>query len=133
MTDEEWKIAEDELSGFYGYVRLKIDGYDVTVEKRQISEMKACLAVFIDGAFKMKWALEDCEIRRRFCRKCKKKMYTNKAKTDFIKYVGKKAAKQFEKENSHLLYSTYYEPFFGSFRTLKAHLIKNNDSIELRR
>lgn len=132
MTDEEWKIAEDKLSGLYGYVRLKIDGYNVTVEKRQMNEMQFCLAVFIDGTFKMKWALEDCEIRRRFCREVKKRTFTSRSKADFVKAVGKKAAKQFEKENSHLLYSTYYEPFFGSFRTLKAHLIRNNDSIELR-
>lgn len=130
MTDEEWKTAEANLSGIYGYVRLTIDGYNVTVEKRQLSETRLCLAVYIDGTFKIKWALEDCDIRRRFCHKVTKKMYTNKAKAKFEKSVGKRAAAQFEKENKDLLTYSYYEPFFASFRTLKTQLIKNNKSIE---
>lgn len=130
MTAEEWKIAEDKLLGAYGYVKLIIDGYNVTIEKRQMSEMQFCLAVFIDGEFKIKWALEDCDIRRRFCREVKKRMFTGKSKADFVKAVGKKAAEKFEKEHTELLYSIHYEPFFGSFRTLKSQLVRNNSSIE---
>ncbi len=48
----------------------------------------------------------------------------------FEKAVGKRAAAKFEKEHKELLSCIYYEPFFGSFRTLKTQLIKNNKSIE---
>ncbi len=100
MTNEEWKIVEKRLSGFYGHVRLKIDGYNVSIDK---SGSGSCsFAVFINGKFDPQWTMKDCDIRRRFCRKVKGGEFANE-----------------------------YEPFFGSFRTLKSQLIKNNSSIEL--
>lgn len=131
MTEADWKKAEDALGNIYGHVNLLIDGYNVTVEYAKASNMKYDLVVFIDGVFKMKWCLEDCDIRRRFCRLVKKRTGTRKSREEFIKAVGKRAAAKFEKENEDLLCMKYYVPWFGSFRTLKSHLIKNNTSIEL--
>lgn len=131
MTETDWKTAEGRLNNIYGHINLLIDGYKVSVGYVKKTNTQYCLAVYIDGVFEFKWLTEECDIRRRFCRQGKKRMTSRKAREDFIKAVGKKAAEKFEKENEHLLYMTYYEPYFGSFRTLKSHLIKNNTSIEL--
>ncbi len=131
MTNEEWKIAEKRLSGFYGHVRLKIDGYNVTVEKRRLSEMRFCLVLFIDGKFQNQWAWEDCDIRRRFCHQSRRQLLSKKEMETFKKKIGKREFCRLAKEHPEKLYHIFYEPFFGSFRTLKSQLIKNNSSIEL--
>lgn len=128
MTKEEWAKAENALSTIYGHVNLKIDGYNVSVGFVKETATKYCLAVYIDGTFKMKWCIDDCDIRRRFC--CKHKKAVVK-KAEYIKAFGKRTYNRLIKENPEYFYSVYYTPYFGSFKTLKNHLIKNNQSIEL--
>ncbi|MBQ5333990.1 MAG: hypothetical protein J6K92_12155, partial [Oscillospiraceae bacterium] len=100
-------------------------------ETRRTSSTKFSLVVFVDGVFKGKWLTEDGEIRRRFCFEGKKNVLTGKAKQDFIKEFGKRAYNRLVKENPEMIHIIYYTPCFGSFRTLKAHFIKNNTSITL--
>lgn len=126
MTVEEWKKVETELSSPFGYVKLKIDGYNVTIETQPDKPLHYALVVYIDGEFKMKWCLEDCEERRRFCFKHKKSLLTAQDKKK-LKRESKTVRDEVEKR---MTIYTYY-PIFNSFRTLKSHLIKNNTSIEL--
>lgn len=131
MTADEWKKAEQMLLPPFGHAKFLIDGYNVTVETRRTSSTKFSLVVFVDGVFKGKWLTEDVEIRRRFCFEGKKNVLTGKAKQDFIKEFGKRAYNRIVKENPEMIHIIYYTPCFGSFRTLKAHFIKNNTSITL--
>lgn len=126
MTAEDWKEVETRLSIPYSSVKLKIDGYDVTIGHAMEKPLKYCLAIYIDGIFKTKWVLEDCEIRRRFCSKHTKSLLTAKEKKALDR-----ERKAFREEV--LKKSTYdwYSPYWNSFRRLKAHLIKNNKSIEI--
>lgn len=126
MTVEEWKKVETELSSPFGYVKLKIDGYNVTIETRPDKPLHYALAVYIDGQFNMKWCLEDCEERRRFCFRHKESLLSAQQKK---KLKRERKAVREEVEKRMTIY-TYY-PFFNSFRTLKSHLMKNNISIEL--
>ena len=126
MTVEEWKKVETELSSPFGYVKLKIDGYNVTIETLPDRPLHYVLVVYIDGEFKMKWCIEDCEERRRFCFKSKKSLLTAQDKK---KLKRERKAVREEVERQMTIY-TYY-PIFNSFRTLKSHLMKNNTSIEL--
>lgn len=126
MTKEEWARIENKLSSPFGYVKLKIDGYNVVVEVRQYKPLHNVLAVFIDGEFKMKWCLEDCEERRRFCFKHKSSLLTAQQRKK-LKRECKAVREEVERK---LTVYTYY-PFWNSFRSLKAHFIKNNTSIEL--
>lgn len=126
MTLEEWKKVETELSSPFGYVKLKIDGYNVTIATRPDKPLHYALVVYIDGQFKIKWCLEDCEERRRFCFKSKKSLLTAQDKKK-LKRESKAVREEVEKR---MTIYTYY-PIFNSFRTLKSHLIKNNVSIEL--
>lgn len=126
MTVEEWKKVETELSSPFGYVKLKIDGYNVTIETLPDKPLHYALAVYVDGEFKLKWCLEDCEERRRFCFKHKKSLLTAQDKKQ-LKRESKAVREEVEKR---MTIYTYY-PIFNSVRTLKSHLIKNNTSIEL--
>lgn len=131
MTADEWKKAEQMLRPPYGHAKFLIDGYNVIVEMQLTSSTKFSFVVFVDGVFKGEWLTEDCDIRRRFCYKGRRTLLTSKKKDEFIKKFGKQEYNRFIKENPELCYVTFYSPYFGSFRTLKQHFIKNNTSITL--
>ena len=126
MSNEDWKKAEQALSLPFGSVKMKIDGYNVTFSCIPEKPLKYVIAVYIDGTFKMKWATEDCEIRRRFCFKSKTSLLTAKQKKALKRE--KKAIRE-EVEKQMTFYT--YLPYFNSFRSLKSQLIHNNESIEL--
>ena len=126
MTAEDWKKVEDILSIPYSSAELKVDGYNVTIGHALEKPLKYCLAVYIDGVFETKWLFEDCEIRRRFCNRHTKSILTAKEKKAL-----KRERKDFREKIIKNSTYVWYEPYWGSFRSLKSHLIKNNISIEM--
>lgn len=131
MTADDWKEAEKRLAPPFGSAKFIVDGYKVTVESRLATEMKYVYAVFIDGIFSFKWITEDCEIRRRFCFEGQRSFMTGKKKADFIKQFGKREYNRLLKEKPEMIKYKYWQPYFGSFRSLKSHFEKNNESITL--
>lgn len=126
ITAEEWKKVESALNVPYGRVKLKIDEYNVDIAIVYEKPLKYCYGVYIEGIFKGKWLAEDCEIRRRFCQRHTKSLLTVKDKKK-LKRERKAFREQIIKEATF----EWYEPYFHSFRTMKSHFIKNNNSIEL--
>lgn len=126
MSNEDWEKAEKMLSVPFGSVKMKIDGYNVTFSCVPEKPLKYMIVVYIDGTFKIKWAIEDCDIRRRFCFKSKSSLLTAKQKKALKRE--KKAIRE-EVEKQMTIYT--YSPCFNSFRVLKSQLIHNNESIEL--
>ncbi|MDE5917695.1 MAG: hypothetical protein K2G62_06185 [Oscillospiraceae bacterium] len=126
MTAEEWKTVESALIPPFGRVKLKIDEYNVDIGVVYDKPLKYCYSVYIDGIFKSKWLLEDCEIRKRFCQKHTKSLLNAKQKQKL-----KRESKAFREQIIEQTTVVWYEPYFSSFRTLKSHFIKNNNSIEL--
>lgn len=67
MDKKDWEKAKERLMLPFGSVKLIADGYAVTLQKVPVKDMfHNAIAVFINGEFKGKWLLEDCEERRRF-------------------------------------------------------------------
>ena len=126
MTADEWKQAEKRLSFPGGHVKFLIDGYNIDVCCVPDKPMHYCLAIYIDGIFKGEWAVNDCEIRRKFCFRSKKSLLTAKQKKQ-LKRERKAVREEVEKKTT---YYTYY-PFFNSFRSLKSQLTRNCESIEI--
>lgn len=126
MTSDDWKKVEEKLSYPLSNVKLKIDGYNVTIGHALEKPLKYCLVVYIDYVFKVEWALNDCDIRRRFCRRRTKSLLTAKEKKAL-----KREKKAFREEIEKKMTCEWYEPYWNSFRSLKSHLIKNNQSIEI--
>lgn len=126
MTTEVWKCIEEKLSYPLGNVKLIVDGYNVTLECRLDKPLHYVIAVFIDGKFQMKWAMEDCDIRRRFCSRHTKCSLDQKARNRL-----KREKKAFREEIKNRFTIEYYLPYWNSFKMMKSHFIKNNTSIEL--
>jgi hypothetical protein len=125
MTKEEWAEVERKLQSPFGSVDLMCDGYKLTLQVQR-DKMRLVIMIYVNGHFKGIW-FDDCEERRRFFRPSTRKLhpassfkgFTKKElKTDWVKKTMEKTM-------------TSYSPLWLSFRPLKAHLIKNNTSIEL--
>lgn len=87
---------------------------------------KSKLAVYVNGTFRGKWLVEDCEERRRFCYCVKhsliKKNCPENKKKWFLKAMGKN-------EEDYAYYT--YSPYYPSFAALRRQLVKNNQDIQL--
>ena len=71
MTKDEWQEAERRALWKYGGLTLLVDGYKISVQRQYATPYKSKLAVYVNGTFRGKWLVEDCEERRRFCRRCR--------------------------------------------------------------
>lgn len=126
MTDEQWKEVERELVPPFGRVELEIDGYKVTIVAGLVDKTKYGFIVYVNGFIRTEWSMNDCEIRRRFYYESKKSLLKSSEKAKI-----KKMRKSVREEILQRTKYSVYLPYWGSFSRLKAHLIKNNQSIEL--
>jgi len=127
MTKQEWARVEAELSSPYGSIKLICDGYELLLHATLVKR-RLMIGFFVDDHWKGKWMLEDCEHRRRFFRRTEKSLWNAKSKAS-LKKAGKKLLKSIGMDPEEKIVS--YSSHWPSFRPLKAHLIKNNTSIEL--
>lgn len=126
MTNEDWKYVEDKISYTFGSVKLLVDGYNVTLECLPEKTLHYVIVVFVDGKFDSKWAMDDCDIRRRFYSRHTKCFLDQKARNRL-----KREKKAFREEVKKQATTEYFLPYWNSFRLMKSHFIKNNVSIEL--
>lgn len=124
LTNEQWKKIEEELLLLPSCVKLLIDGYRVTILFTRITKTKNGYRVYVNGQFKGKWLVEDCEERRRFMRPIKSYVYPAKVRN---KKMSKKMREAINIDKTY----TYFHYEWPSFKTLKNHLIKNNENIEI--
>ena len=126
MIAEEWKMVEEKMDSVFANVKLKIDGYEVTLCVARSKGLKLDIAVYVNGYIKTADVINDTEIRRKFYNRHVKSLLTAKDKK-MLKGISKARRKEIEDDASY----DWYEPYWQSFRSLKRHLIKNNSSIEL--
>lgn len=125
MTKEEWESVERKLCYPGAGVRLKIDGYNVTLQVMR-DKMKMVIAIYVNGYIKGEWLMEDSDIRRKFYR-CSKHSLLTAAEKKKLARKSKSVQKEVQERATYYSFSAYW----NSFRSLKRHLIKNNESIEL--
>ncbi len=128
MKDADWKHVEETLAILYHPVELDCDGYRLRLELVRIGKMELGICFHVNGSFQGAWVREDCEERRRFFRPIVRPAYTGA----FRKSLGK-LRKATRKELGVDLEKTftYYAMHWTSFKSLKRHLVKNNQNIEL--
>ena len=125
MTNEEWQRVEEQLTPPFGMARLNIDGYTVTIVTVKEKPLHYCLGIYVDGEIRMEWMNQDCEIRRKFYR-CSIGSLLDAKGMQMLKKEKKSVREKVLKSCAY----EYYTPYWGSFKTLKSHLIKNCTSIE---
>lgn len=130
MTKEEWDKVQAQIEkSVGGQAKLKIDGYEVNLYLIPESTYKNQIAVYVNGYIKMEWCVaktaEAEAIRKRFYSEHKKCCLKKPCRR-----LTKNEQAAFEKAKKECTYS-YYLPYWSSFSSLKRHLIKNNNSIEI--
>lgn len=125
MTPEDWKEVEDLLNGQWCPANLLIDGYKVSYVLTRVG-MTLKIMTYVNGEWWGAWH-DECEESRRFA--CPKKIGHSRKFKAGLKKLRKSTLKRMriDSEKTTIIYS----PFWTSFKRLKAHLTKNNKSIEL--
>jgi hypothetical protein len=132
MTPEQWKALEAQVSRPYGYAKLMVDGYQVTLQVERTSQtaIRYSIMLYINGKIEFEQARTDCEERRRFWRKTVRRIYTAHNLKEMTKGMAKRDADRFVKKYGLDKTIDLYVPYFSTFASLKSQLLKNNQSIE---
>ena len=129
MTPEDWKEVDRCLQLFICTVKLKCDEYMVALMLCRITQLRNVIQIFVNDEVRGTWLLDDCEERRRFMCPVKKPVYSQKQKAN-LKKLSRKARREAGLPALDATV-TVYRPYWTSFKALKRHLIRNNNSIEL--
>jgi hypothetical protein len=129
LTADQWKRIEASLRNPWGEVKLRVDGYDLTLQVRQVKPLRYAIVPFVNGFNRGVWLTkkkgeEWCEEARRFLPLKKLYLYS---KTKLMKTKLPKKTRD-EWASKHIEIRGMY---WTSFAALKRHLIANNQSIEL--
>jgi len=126
ITKDQWADIEKELSGYFGQVKLVLEGRVLTLKKEFFNENRLCIVVYIDGKWCPAWSNEKSEqfdpITHRVWCESKKRIYPHKRKAELEKRLGKRAARKYFPGLDKTL--SYWMPCFMSFRTMKGVLNK---------
>ncbi|MEW5804078.1 MAG: hypothetical protein AB1847_18440 [bacterium] len=132
MTKQDWEYVEKRLKRINRQVDLLCDGYELTLVLVQVNESCNEITFAVGGWFNGSWILNDCEERRRFCRKCVEFVYSPKIRSA-LRTAAKKYGKKWAEEHLPDPDKKFigYSSFWTSFKELKKHLIENNQDIRL--
>lgn len=126
LTKEEWDEIDKKLSGFCGIVHLRIDGYNVSLSLQFVKRFKQAILVYINDKIELN-KMNDSEEAKRFWCPHRKYLYPAKERKNMYR-ICKKLGLLSDRSGKYII---MYWPYWTSFSKLKAHLIKNNESIEL--
>ncbi len=132
MQQHDWDDLKQQMASPYGYMKLKCDQYEVTLEQRVDSKGRKWETwIFVDGVIKGEWCKPDengnpmFEETRRFLRKSSKAYFRAKEVEQYRKAFGKRRAAEIAAKR-HI----WFNADWNSFNSLKKHLLANNTSIE---
>jgi hypothetical protein len=133
MTPAQWKALQDSLNTPYGYAKLMVDGYVLTiqVERSSPKTIKYELVVYVNGLIQWRQGKDDCDERRRFWRKTVRRVHSPAAIAKILKGLGKREAARFSKSMGLDKTFDFYVPYFPTFASLKKQLIQNNQDIQV--
>lgn len=132
ITPADWSRMKANLSGLFGSESLLCDGYKLTIVRSQ-NKNRLGLNIYVDGVWKGKWMMEDCEERRRFHREIKKRLYSTVDIEKMAKGLSKRAQAMLKKQPGLDRTYSLYSPCWTSFDALRRHLVKNNQEILVQR
>lgn len=129
LTPEQWKKLEISLRIPWGEARLRVDGYELTLQVQQVKPLRYAIVPFVNGFSRGVWLTkkegeEWCAEARRFLPLKKLYLYS-RAKLMKTK-LPKKTMEEWASKHIEMRH-----PYWTSFAALKRHLVANNESIEL--
>lgn len=132
VTAQDWADIKREMSGLFGQVELRVDGYRVTLQRRLVRANRLTNLLYVNGLMKGEWLISDCQERRRFMRPSTRSLFrTRKPDAKMVKELGKRRAEKLMSDMFMQYKITSYMSDWPSIASFKKHLLANNTSIEI--
>lgn len=131
VTAGDWARMECDLSGRFGAVKLRCDGYLIDIERALVGKNALGLLVYVNGHIRGEWLLKDCEERRRFLRKTLRRLFRAADVERICKGLGKRDRAACIERLGLERKLEAYELHWGSFDALRRHLIAHNRVIQV--
>ena len=131
VTPSDWASMERDLSGTFGTVKLRCDGYLIDIERTLVDRNRLGLIVYVNGHLRGEWLLKDCEERRRFLRKTLRRVFRAADVERICKGLGKRDRAACVERLGLERKSEAYALHWGSFDALRRHLIAHNRVIQV--
>lgn len=134
MDKSEWDRAKEQLQkGWpYGLVTLEADGYEVTLRLQPVELMKNGIIVFVNGKFRGKWLVEDCEERRRFMPQKEKHVMSPKGRVQWNKLPKRTRERLMQDGVDPNCTYTVYTTHWTSWSALVKHFEAHNTDIRIK-
>jgi hypothetical protein len=133
-TKEQWKEIEQQLSGPFGEVKLKADGYNLTFQVRGYSALRQCIAVFVDGVSKGEWWSGEAPEAKKFCRERRVWLYSAKHREEAKIKLKSRRLDAFLREHYTRVaekFTAIWAPFWNTPTSLTRHLRKTCADAEI--
>jgi hypothetical protein len=134
LTKEQWAEIEQRLSGAFGMVKLKADGYDVTLEIRPYKELRSCIVVFVDGYCRGEWFKGEAPEARKFCQEQRRWLYPLKQREEAKRKLKQRRLDDWFREHYTKVsesFSAIWSPYWMSPKSLTRQLRKTCVDVEI--
>lgn len=124
----EWEEIDKRLKCVWLPVYLRVDGYLIQLELRQVGQFRNAITVFVNGWFRGQWILDKTEEARRFLPLRRTRLYKKRFAEEITRKLGKVSARKWLGVDK---YSEHYGSCWTSYRSLKRHLLANNEHVDV--
>ena len=134
LTKEQWGEIEQRLSGAFGMVKLKADGYDVTLEVRPYKKLTSCIVVFVNGYCRGEWFKGEAPESRKFCQEQRSWLYSAQLRENAKKKLKSRRLEDWSREHYTRVaesFSAIWSPYWRSPKSLTRHLRKTCVDVEI--
>ena len=133
MDRSEWDRAKEQLQQGWpcGLITLVADGYEVTLRLQPVDMFKNGIVIFVNGQFKGRWLVEDCEERRRFLPQREKAVMDKKARAIWNRLPQREKERLVPLVNPERTY-TEYATHWTSWGALVKHFEAHNTDIRIK-
>lgn len=136
LTNDQWAAIEKQLTGYFGRVELRCDGYQVVAVVEPIAALKLAIVVYVNGYWKAAWMDGKAEEARKFHRETKRYLYSARQRDE--------AKKKLKSRRLHVTLRDWYvgvaeksistwAPYWTNAKAFTRHLRKTcTDIVEVR-
>lgn len=133
-TKEQWQQIEQQLSGPFGQVDLKADGYKLTLQVQGYKALRQCVVVFVDGVSKGEWYKGEAPEAKKFCREERRWLYPAKRRDEAKAKLKQRRLDPFLRNHYKGVaesFSAIWVPYWFAPKSLTRHLRKTCAEIEI--
>lgn len=134
LTKEQWHQIEQQLSGPFGQVELKADGYKLTLQVQGYKALRQCVVVFVDGVSKGEWYKGEAPEAQKFCREERRWLYPAKRRDEAKAKLKSRRLNPFLRDHYKGVaerFSAIWVPFWFAPKSMTRHLRKTCADIEI--